>query len=227
MSRSLTDHVEELLKADIARGVFAPSQPLRMELLKARFDAGLSPIREALSRLLAEGIVELEANRGFRVPALSRADLLDIAITRGAVETAAVRRAIALGDDAWEAQIVGALHHYKRLAARAFEEDAALEAWEKAHDALHRALICACGSPRLLALQARYQEQHLRYRRLIVIPEVSRDAHIAEHENLVATVLARDAAAAAAAVERHMMITADVLDAAGYWDQAQPPPRQG
>jgi DNA-binding GntR family transcriptional regulator len=219
MAETLVKDIESGLRADIARGVLAPAQPLRMEALKARFDAGFSPIREALSRLLAEGLVELEPNRGFRVTALSRDDLYDIAIARIAIETGAIRRAIAQGDDRWEAGIVGAMHLYRKLSASAFEHEAALTVWEDAHDALHAALISACGSHRLLAMQARYQEQHLRYRRLIVIPEVSGEAHVAEHERLVELVLARDADGAAQAIERHMMITVDALAQANFWER--------
>lgn len=223
MAETLVTDIESGLRADISRGLLAPSQPLRMEALKARFEVGFSPIREALSRLLAEGLVELEPNRGFRVSALSREDLLDIAIARIAVETYAIRRAIALGDDDWEAAIVGAMHRYRKLSAGAFDSEEALAAWEKAHDALHGALISACGSQRLLAMQARYQEQHLRYRRLIVIPQVTGDAHVAEHERIVDLVLARDPDGAASTIERHMMITVDTLASADFWEEGSRP----
>jgi DNA-binding GntR family transcriptional regulator len=221
MSESSVEGIQQSLRADIVRGVFAPDQPLRMEALKARFDSGFSPIREALSRLLAEGLVVLEPNRGFRVSGLSREDLYDVAIARIAVETTALRLAIRNGDDRWEAGVVGAMHRYRKLSSLAFTGEAQLVLWEGAHDALHAALIGACGSERLVALQSRYQEQHLRYRRLIVIPEISRDAHCAEHERLVELALARDTKTAVAAIEQHMMITVDALASAKYWEKAR------
>ncbi|HEX8302829.1 FCD domain-containing protein [Sphingomonas sp.] len=223
MGQTLVKDIESGLRADITRGILAPAQPLRLEALKGRFDAGFSPIREALSRLLAEGLVELEPNRGFRVAALSREDLLDIAVARIAVETAAVRRAIELGDDDWEAGLVGAMHRYRKLSTKDLGDHDTLVAWEQAHDALHATMISACGSQRLLIMQARYQEQHLRYRRLIVVPQVSGDAHIAEHERLIELVLARDADAAAKSIERHMMITVDALASAGFWNGRESP----
>jgi DNA-binding GntR family transcriptional regulator len=221
MSDHSVDHIQQALRSDILRGVFAPDQPLRMEALKAKFDSGFSPIREALSRMLAEGLVVLEPNRGFRVAGLSREDLYDVAIARIAVEATALRMAILKGDDRWEANVVGAMHRYRKLSGSAFASETQLVLWEEAHDALHAALIGACGSPRLLAMQARYQEQHLRYRRLIVIPEVSGSAHCAEHERLVELALARDSTAAVAAIEQHMMITVDALVAAKYWEKAR------
>jgi len=92
--------------------------------------------------------------------------------------------------------------------------------WEKAHDELHAALVAACDSPRLMELQRRLQDQHLRYRRLIVVPQVGHGVHVEEHERLVGLVLARDADAAAGLIESHMMITVDALESAKFWKMA-------
>lgn len=213
------DSIENEMRDAIVRGDFPPASRLRMEELKVRFDVGFSPIREALSRLLGEGLVELEPNRGFRVAALSREDLEDIALSRIAIETTALRRSIERGDDRWESNVVGAMHHYRRKSENPFANEESLQAWEAAHDDLHAALIAACGSQRLLAMQRRLQDQHLRYRRLIVVPQVSGEAHVQEHEKLVALVLDRDADAAAAAIEKHMMITVDALSSAHFWEE--------
>jgi DNA-binding GntR family transcriptional regulator len=211
--------IENSMREGILRGEFAPDSWLRMEDLKARFTVGFSPIREALSRLVGEGLVEFEPNRGFRVKGLGRADLEDIAVARMAVEVTALRASIEKGDDRWESDILGALHRYRRRAEKAFDDDVSLLAWEQAHDELHAALISACGSPRLMDLQRRLQEQHVRYRRLIVIPEVASQAHVAEHERLVELALARDADTAVAHISDHMRITVDALAASGFWDR--------
>jgi DNA-binding GntR family transcriptional regulator len=208
------------MRDDIVRGRLAPASWLRLEELKARFDAGFSPIREGLSKLVAEGLVELEPNRGFRVAGLSRADLEDIAVARCAIETVALRRAITFGGDDWEAGVVAAMHQYRRKSEVAFDGEAQLRAWEAAHEALHAALIGACRSPRLMESQKRLQDQHMRYRRLIVIPAVSPEAHIEEHERLVALALDRKVDEAVVAIEAHMMITVDALEKADFWREA-------
>lgn len=212
-------NIEQVVRDHIVRGVFPPDTQLRMEDLKARFEVGYSPIREALSRLIGEGLVEFEPNRGFRVKALSKADLEDIAISRIAVETTALRRSMELGDDRWEANVVAALYHYRRKAESAYQGEEGLAAWEQAHDELHAALIAACASPRLLAMQKQLQDQHLRYRRLIVVPQVGPDAHIAEHERLVGLVLDRKADEALSQIEHHMRITVDALQEAHFWEE--------
>jgi DNA-binding GntR family transcriptional regulator len=205
------------MRRAIMSGEFAPASRLRMEELKGRFDVGFSPIREALSRLIGEGLVELVPNKGFRVSPLSKADLYDIAVARCGVEVAALRRSIAQGDDAWEAGIVAAMHQYRKKAINAFDTPENLAQWEAAHDRLHGALIAACGSARLIEFQRRLQDQHLRYRRLIVLPQVEHDPHEEEHERLVSAALERRADLAAQLIERHMMITVDALEAADFW----------
>lgn len=215
-----TQDVEHRIRQDIVRGVLPPAARLRMDDLKSRFDVGYSPIREALSRLIGEGLVELEPNRGFCVAPLSKEDLEDIAVTRMAVEAAAFSLAIERGDDRWEADILAAMHRYRRRSEAAFDNAENLQAWEQAHDELHAALISSCGSPRLMVQQKRLQEQHLRYRRIIVIPEVSGKVHISEHERLVELALSRDAAAAVEHIRSHMMITVEALRRANFWKES-------
>jgi len=211
--------LESAIRRDIMEGTLPPASRLKMEDLRARFDAGFSPIREALSKLVGEGLVELEVNRGFRVAPLTRTDLEDIATARRAVEVEGLRLSMQNGDDRWEARVVSAMHLYKLRASTAFNGPENLRSWEEVHDDLHAALIAACGSPRLLQFQRQLQDQHVRYRRLIVIPEVSSDAHVAEHERLVSLVLARDIEGALDHVVRHLMITVDALQNAKYWER--------
>src|SRR6266481_6265819 len=126
---------------------------------------GSSPLREALSRLVGEGLVTFEGNKGFRVGGLSREDLADIAYMRTAVETFAVRTAIERGGMEWESGLVGALHALVTTTRDTDTDRASLDAWNIAHDRFHEALISACGSPRVMETQRRLAEHHNRYRR--------------------------------------------------------------
>ena len=211
--------LELAIRRGIMEGTLPPDSRLKMEDLKVRFDAGFSPIREALSKLVGEGLVELEVNRGFRVTPLTREDLEDIAAARRAVEIEALRLSMLNGDDRWEAGLVSAMHFYRLRAATAFDAPENLKLWEEAHDGLHAAMIGACGSARLLQMQRQLQDQHLRYRRLIVIPEVSDDAHVEEHERLVALVLERDIQGSLEHLTRHLLITVDALQSARFWER--------
>ena len=66
-SPTLTSSVYEQLRADILAGRMRPGEKIRAEALRKRFNTASSPVREALNRLLSEGFVALEEQKGFRV----------------------------------------------------------------------------------------------------------------------------------------------------------------
>jgi DNA-binding GntR family transcriptional regulator len=206
---TMADAIEAQLRIDVIAGTLEPSSALKMGDLRQRYRVGTSPLREALTRLAGEGLVELEPNKGFRVKALSPEDLADIAYMRTALETSAIRTAIARGDDAWEAGIVSTLHRLVRATERTGTDRSSLDDWQVAHDAFHQALVSACGSPRLLAEQRRLADQHARYRRFLMAENFPRDLLIVEHRNLAEATLARDAEKAARLLSAHLAITSD------------------
>ncbi|MFX5785409.1 GntR family transcriptional regulator, partial [Acinetobacter baumannii] len=75
-----------------------------------RYGIGATAIREALSRLVSDGLVESEDQRGFAVASISREDLIDLTNTRMDVEGLALRRSIERGDVEWEVNIVSSFH---------------------------------------------------------------------------------------------------------------------
>jgi DNA-binding GntR family transcriptional regulator len=208
-SVTLADQAERRLREDILAGALGAASRLRLDELRDRYEVGASPLREALSRLVGEGLVEVEGNKGFRVAPLSAADLEDIAWMRAAIEGQAVREAIGRGDAAWEAGIIAALHRLTRATETTSTDRASLDAWNAEHDAFHAALIAACGSKRALAAQRRLAEEHARYRVALMGHNIPRDLIIGEHGRLAEVVLARDADAAQHMLTRHMRITSE------------------
>ena len=147
----MTSLAVDRLRNDILGGTFTPSTRLRIDELKARYGVGGSPMREALSRLVAEGLVHALSQRGFRVAPVSADDLLDITETRQSLEGTAIERAIERGDDAWEGDVLGAFHRLEKYLTRGQEINRAnLTEWEEIHANFHHTLISACGSPRLI-----------------------------------------------------------------------------
>ncbi|WP_376093762.1 FCD domain-containing protein [Roseomonas sp. CCTCC AB2023176] len=206
---TLADVAERRLREDITTNALAPSARLRLEELRDRYEVGASPLREALSRLVGEGLVEVEGNKGFRVAPLSFADLDDIAWMRATIEGAAVREAIARGDAAWEAGILAALHRLLRATGSTLADRAPLEVWNREHDGFHRALVGACGSPRAMEMGARLEAEHRRYRVALIGDGLPGELIVAEHRALADAALARDADETAALLARHMRITSD------------------
>src|SRR5215475_9391594 len=96
------------LRDDIISGVLIPSEKLRIEHLRQRYGMGASALREALSRLVSDGLVECEAQRGYWVSPVSRAELEDITAARKVIEVEALRQSIEFGSLEWESRVVAA-----------------------------------------------------------------------------------------------------------------------
>jgi len=130
-SRTLTTDLFEQLRYDILHNRLDPGSRLRFRELRERYKSGLSPLREALMRLVAEGLVLLEDHKGFRVAPVSREEMIDIANTLLELEAIAIRWAIEKGDDRWEADIVARLHELSKR--EMFAPDGSLDPeWDRA-----------------------------------------------------------------------------------------------
>ena len=104
-SRTLASDVFEQLRDDILECRLPPGARLRFKDLRARYASGLSPLREALMRLVADDLVVLEDHKGFRVAPVSQEELVDLAMTWFELEALGIRQSIKKGDDRWAANI--------------------------------------------------------------------------------------------------------------------------
>jgi DNA-binding GntR family transcriptional regulator len=75
---ALREQVYQEIKHDIVTCRLAPGQPLSESQFLSRFDVSKTPIREALTSLVQDGLVEYTPNRGFMVTAVSVADIQEI-----------------------------------------------------------------------------------------------------------------------------------------------------
>ena len=148
-------------------------------------------MRELFSRLASEGLVVAEGSRGFQVPAVSSADLREIASMRQLLECHGIRESFARGDIEWEGRVVAA-HHIlaTHRSAHGAGESCPPETWRRYDWAFHRALMSACGSRVLMDTYASICDKYLRYQ---MIAAVFR-GHVAadEHRVLLDSALARD-----------------------------------
>ena len=122
------------IRLDIITCKLMPNERLRVEALRERYGMGNSPIREALMRLEAEGLVELEQNKGFKVSDVSRENLLDLMRTRIEIESIALRWSLEKGSVDWEANLLGAFHRLSRqVKIDPQNPDAISAAWSQCH----------------------------------------------------------------------------------------------
>ena len=80
------DDIAGLIEEAIVSGELVPGSVLRQEQLSDRFGVSRTPVREALRRLAALGLVSFEPNRGVRVRTLSRDDLREAFLVRAELE---------------------------------------------------------------------------------------------------------------------------------------------
>src|SRR3954454_17894652 len=91
---SLPDVISDALRRDITRGVYRPIEALLMRALATRFGVSAMPVREALRRLEAEGLVTFARNRRISVNVLSQDEILEVAAIRQQLEPLALRAAV-------------------------------------------------------------------------------------------------------------------------------------
>ncbi|MWJ28532.1 FCD domain-containing protein [Halomonas sediminis] len=196
----------EALKKDLIRGRFAAGEKLAISTLKTHYQVGLSPLREALNRLAAYGLLEQLNQRGFRVPEIHLEELDDIANLRSKLECMALTQAFQKGDAEWESLLLAAHHRLKR----ADEQPQQVEEWEFAHLRFHRALLAPCGSTWLLRFVEQLHDQFDRYRRLAPPnPEVRQVLNV-QHGELMELALSRDIAAGRSLLDDHIRLSHDV-----------------
>ncbi len=204
--------VYDRLRRDLLAGLLAPGQRLTARLLMERYEAGQTPLREALNRLSSEGLVAFQDQRGFTVASVSAEELTELTETRCWVEEIALRRSIAAATPAWEEELVVLCHRLIRTTRSASSEGYAENLdWEAVHRSFHRALLATCGSRPLRAFCDQLADQLYRYRQLSVRKIYPRRDIDQEHQSILAAIVRDDPDAAVAALQSHYRATAQVI----------------
>ncbi len=193
---SATDHVLDQIRSAILAGRLPAGETLRQEDLAERLGVSRMPVREAIRRLHAEGLVEVLPSRRVRVAPLDRAEIEDIYDMRAALEPLAVRLAV---PRLTKAQLREAAH---ALEAADDEDDA--DTFGVRNAAFHLALMTSCERPRLLNEIASLLDLSDRYQRAALRDEEHNARVREEHAALFAAARAGDAATAADLTERHV-----------------------
>lgn len=163
--QSVTDRVLQQLQHDILSGRFMPGDKLNIEQIKLDYAVSLTPVREALNRLVSQGYVEFIPNRGFRVMSADLDEVKDLYQTWLFILQHALALAIEHGDDDWEAEILATSH---RLTKYTVSDQLCIEqdyfTWAERYQEFITALISACPSTWHIRLNNLLFEQAQRYR---------------------------------------------------------------
>ena len=214
---TLAGQVEDALRVDIIEGVLVPGQRLRASDLAQTYGVSATPLREALQRLAAQKLVDLDPRMGATVADISHSDLRDIYWLRELLEPLALERSIGLGDEAWVARVGRSWQAFRNAAEAseaAPEDDTTRDltlGWSSAHRTFHEALFSACDSPWLLRFVQTLYDHSERYR-MITVRRRTRHT-IDEHASIYQPAVKRDAKAAVAALRQHLENTVSALEA--------------
>jgi len=211
--RTLAGDAYEAIRQAIRSGSVKPGERLRFADLQALCGMSVTPVREALARLTAEGFTVLDDHRGYSVASLSLAELRDLTAARQLCEGEALRLSVEKGDADWEARVIAAHHLMTRIPqVREDIPSAMREDWEERHAAFHAALVSACGSPILLEICEKLFSRADRYRRMSTSLSAGMRDVDGEHRRLMELALARDGEGAATALREHYGRTAAALE---------------
>ena len=191
------------LREAIVSGALPAGSKINLDQARTQFHVSLSPLREALARLISDGLVLFEDNRGYRVAPISLANLEEITRLREQFECFALREAMRLGDLAWESDVMRALHLVNRTERDATRPET-LEAWEAAHRAFHLTLIAGCGMPILLGFCSMLLNLNDRYRRIFLTSNPGDRSVRDEHQAIADAAVGRRADEACELLRRHI-----------------------
>ena len=207
--KTIAADITHRLREEIVTCALAAGEPLRFDVLRERFGASFTTLREALTALAAEGLVDAQEQRGFRVAPVSRQDLVEVTDARVLIEVELMRRAIQKGDDDWEIAVMSTLHRLKRIEQRDPEHPLRDPEWKIAHRQFHQALVSACGSATLLAIRAELFDRAERYRHLSANFRPRPRDKAGEHQAIMQAAISRNADLAVQLIETHIRTTAD------------------
>jgi len=208
-SATLTQSVYTQLRADILSGRMRPGEKIRAAAVRKRFNTAGSPVREALNRLLSEGFVALEEQKGFRVAPVSAEELKELVKTRCWIDGLAIRESIKRSDQIWEENLILALHRLSRT-HRGESGQSENSEWESRHKDFHLALIGGCGSRWIQRISAQLFDAAERYR-LLALEQVLERNELQEHRDLVDACINRDADRAMALLDHHYTQTFEAI----------------
>lgn len=204
--RTLAEKAFVALHGAILNGALRPGERLLIEELAEQLEMSPMPIREALRRLDAVGLVEQVPHRGARVAELSVDDLAEVYEARLVLEPLAVRHAAErfTGENAEHATESLARH------VEAYRANDVAAAWV-AHTDFHFALYTAAGSRWLIRLITPLWESSERYRLAVGSVQRSLDQRRREHERILEACVQREPELAAVELYNHLALTANVL----------------
>jgi DNA-binding GntR family transcriptional regulator len=191
--------VGERIRSDIIDGTLPPGSQLNEVELATSFGVSRGPVREALQRLIQEGLLRSDPHRGAFVPVMSEEDIDDIYLAREALETAAVRTITGTGRS-------GSAYKSLDRVVRAMQKAEEAGNWQAVASRdldFHTELVSAAGSPRLERMFTTVISETRLCLGVLTGAYDARDDLVDEHRQISDLIRDDDTEAAVAALKKH------------------------
>ncbi|WP_412551129.1 GntR family transcriptional regulator [Shimia sp. MIT910701] len=196
---STSRRIEVALTEEIAAGELAPGTRLDEVRLAARFDASRTPVREALGRLAAQGILIQGEKRGVFVAEYSREELAQIFEAMHEIEAACARMA---------AQRLSLLSRTEIETAQADCVSAAEKGdradYLRANEAFHQAIYRATGNPYFAEIASEFRQRTGPFRAKKFATKEDLIVSAQNHEALINDIFSEDSGVASNSMRTHM-----------------------
>lgn len=160
----LSDRAYVRLRAGLVSCSLAPGSHLNISRLRKQLEVSQAAVREALSRLCAEGLVLAEHNAGFRATPVLASGYRGLAMACNTIEVPCLCSAIENGDAQWERQLFDAYEAAGSALKHVVDGSEEIESYATHRKAFHDALFAACDNKWLLSAWSLLYTQHMRYR---------------------------------------------------------------
>ncbi|NLE76214.1 MAG: GntR family transcriptional regulator [Chloroflexi bacterium] len=199
--RDLSDRIYQEIKQRIMAGRFAAGQKLSLDELAQGFGVSVTPVRDALRLLAAEGLVELLSRRGAFVTQPSAAVVEEVYQIREILECAAVEATLAKGHS-----VLSSLDDLvEQIAAtQKGESHADYLSYIQLDQRFHQTMIGCLGNRKLSEIYAGMGCHTIVARALYTASDQRASDTLAEHKAIVGALRRGDVEAAKAAIRAHL-----------------------
>jgi DNA-binding GntR family transcriptional regulator len=161
---SITQKAYLQLKSDLVACRLTPGKRINISQIQRETAFSQAAVREALSRLASEGLVDIERNAGFKASPISRTGFRELSEASMTIEIPCLRIAIENGDLEWEGKLVATYHMSSKMLTEVVSGREELDKYTAHREAFYDALLAPCDNKWLLKSWKTLYIQQMRYR---------------------------------------------------------------